>query len=31
VTADPNGWTVLRDLPVATTQVTQALRGSPCA
>jgi hypothetical protein len=31
VTADPNGWTVLRNLPVGTTKVTQALSGTPCA
>ena len=30
VTADPNGWTVLRDLPLGTTEVTQALGGDSC-
>jgi hypothetical protein len=30
VTADPNGWTMLRNLPVGSTQVTQALGGDQC-
>jgi hypothetical protein len=30
-TTDPNGWTLLRDLPNGTARVAQALRGTPCA
>jgi hypothetical protein len=31
VTADPNGWTLLRGLPIGAARVAQALSGTPCA